>query len=88
MGPDRKEPASLAFLLGFLCALPLAHFRYLLLAQEGMSSGAPWERGVGAAGAMPLRAVEVPGLVPDTDGDELNTKEARNHRHQRGRRQW
>ena len=52
-----------------------------------MSYGAPWERGVDAANTMPLRDLEVPGLVPDADGVELNTKEAQWHLYQRGRRQ-
>ena len=52
-----------------------------------MSYGGPWERGVGTADTMPLRDMEAPGLVPDVDGDEFNTKEARRHRYQRGRRQ-
>ena len=36
---------------------------------------------------MPLRDLEVPGLVPDADGSELSAKQARRHRYQRGRRQ-
>ena len=52
-----------------------------------MSYGAPWEQDVGAADSMPQRDMEVPGLVPDVGGVELNTKEARRHRCQRGRRQ-
>ena len=52
-----------------------------------MSYGAPWERGAGTADMMPLRDMEVPGLDPDAEGVELNTKEARRHRYQRGRRQ-
>ena len=52
----------------------------------GMSYGAPWERGVGAADTMPLRGMEVPGLIPDVGEVELTPKEARRGR-QRDRRQ-
>ena len=40
--------------------------------------------GVGAADTVPLRDLEVPGLVPDTGGVELNTKQARRLLYQRG----
>ena len=50
-----------------------------------MSYGAPCERGVGAADTMPLRDMEVPGLIPDVGEVELAPKEARRGR-QRGRR--
>ena len=36
---------------------------------------------------MPQRDLEVPGLVPDIGGVELNTKKARRHRSQHSRRQ-
>jgi hypothetical protein len=36
---------------------------------------------------MPQRDLEVPGLVPDVGWVELNTKDARRHRSQHGRRQ-
>ena len=51
-----------------------------------MSYGAPCERGVGAADTMPLRDMEVPGLIPDVGEVELAPKEARRGR-QRDRRQ-
>ena len=51
-----------------------------------MSYGAPCERGVGAADTMPLRDMEVPGLIPDVGAVELDPKEARRG-YQRGRRQ-
>ena len=38
-----------------------------------MSYGAPWERGVSAADTMPQRDLEVPGLVPDVGGVELQS---------------
>ena len=50
-----------------------------------MSYGAPCERAVGAADTMPLRDMEVPGLIPDIGVVELVPKEARRGR-QRGRR--
>ena len=53
-----------------------------------MSYWAPWERGVGTADTMPLRDIKVPGLVPNVDGDELNTKKARRHHSQHSQRQW
>ena len=51
-----------------------------------MSYGAPWERGVGAAGTTTLRDMEVPGLVPAVGGVGLGTKRARCHHSQRERR--
>ena len=36
---------------------------------------------------MPLRDFEVPGLVPDADGDRLSTRQARRHCYQHSRRQ-
>ena len=51
-----------------------------------MSYGAPCERGVGAADTMPLRDMEVPGLIPGVGEVELAPKEARRGR-QRDRRQ-
>ena len=52
-----------------------------------MSYGAPWEQGVSAADTVPLRAMEVPGLVPVVDGVKINIKKARRNCYQRGRRQ-
>ena len=50
-----------------------------------MSYGAPCERGVGAADTMPLRDMEVSGLIPGVGEVELAPKEARRGR-QRDRR--
>ena len=52
-----------------------------------MSCGAPWEQGVGVSDTTPLLDLEVPGLVPDADGNGLSAKQARRHRYQRDRRQ-
>ena len=45
-----------------------------------MSDGAPCERGIGAAGTMPLRDMEVPGLIPGVGEVKLDLKEARQGR--------
>ena len=50
-----------------------------------MSYRAPCERGVGTADTMPMRDMEVPGLIPVTGEAKLAPKEARRGR-QRGRR--
>ena len=53
-----------------------------------MSYGAPWEWGGSAAGTMPQRDMEAPGLVPDVSGVGLSTKKARRNCHQCGQWQW
>ena len=54
---------------------------------EKMSYGAPWEQGVGVSDTTPLLDLEALGLVPNTDGNGLSARQARQHRYQRGRQQ-
>ena len=55
--------------------------------EREMGYGAPWERGaVDVPNTIPLRDLEVPGLVPGADGSRLSAKQARRYRCQRGRR--
>ena len=48
-----------------------------------MSYGVPCEQGVVTANTMPLRDMEVPGLIPDVSEVELALKEAQQGRQPR-----